>query len=643
MAPPQPMTKPLRKLIFQVSQQGQSVCDRLERGQADTPLSNHFQQIERDIDSAPFSVVLLGLTTEARTAALAWLYGKDFSVLSVNAVQQLGLVEISLRERGYTLEKNSGERLEFDRLDPFMEALQKSDVLSPHDGENWVDPVRLGVNTSRGLQGLTVYMPESPAMILKNTGLLNRIVTRANLLVVAAPLNHNLSDADQQAILEVSQNMDGFWPLLVVDELQDNAEIPQIGWWQKHSSPTVQLKPQLLTTHVTANIPNLLQDIDDQTRQSLFLFLQARRTIHASEAVDERCQQELRQLHSRKNREQRKSATEEQSAASSGTTRSRWDNLRTSLIDNIQQIDKRLQDNSKKALLPNSRTNDQLEQLLSRLQITDLDKEPGHKTIKLSVKDSFLDELKNQLGSTIKQRLKADTTSLQDQLNQQQQTIEQQVSELTNQPHSLPLVAPQWRDIWTDLKQQINVSLNYRGEMPKRGFMARLSDGRRAIMGISIMAMVIGGVFKALWDIDFRALIMLVAPLIFIGSVLYSYIVWPKEDAERLDKELDRVRDGISSELKRLLSELHREKHLKITDHLDTQKKNLQRRLDELMRNTAETQEQTLTLQRTQARARIQQIDTQIRDLQAIERDITSLKRTCSNLEREGKQQLAKL
>ena len=145
------MTKQLRRLISQVSQQGQSVCDQLEKGQADTPLAEHFREIEADIDSAPFSVVLLGLTPEARAASLAWLYGNDFSVLTVNVVKQLGLVEISLRERGYALERANGERVEFDRLDPFMEALQQSDILSPLDGEEWVDPVRLAVNTPKGL------------------------------------------------------------------------------------------------------------------------------------------------------------------------------------------------------------------------------------------------------------------------------------------------------------------------------------------------------------------------------------------------------------------------------------------------------------------------------------------------------------
>ncbi|MGX5174013.1 hypothetical protein ACUR5C_08330 [Aliikangiella sp. IMCC44653] len=637
------MTNQFKQNIFNVSQQGLSVCEQLEKGQAETPLAEHFQQIERDIDSSPFSMVLMGLTTEARTAVLAWLYGKDFSVLSVNVVKQLGLVEISLRERGYTLERANGERQEFDRLDPFMEALQKSDVLSPNDGQDWVDPIRLGVNSAKGLQGLKVYMPESPDMVLKNPGLLNRVITKANLLVVAAPLHYELSDNDQKAILEVSENMDGFWPLLIIDELEEDTGLPEIGWWQKHNAPTVQLKPQLLTTHVDARIPSMLQDIDDKARQALFLHLQARRVIHASEAVAERSQQELRLLQGRQKREQRKSQAAETEIKSGGIERHQWDDVRSNITDKMAKLNKKFQEQGKKSLLPEAELSSQLKQFVDRLSVSDLNQEPGHASIKLSVKDSFLDELKNQLKVLLKRQLKSELSDLNKDLAKQRQLIEKQAKELTAQPQIIEINSPDEHALWSGLKEQLSVSVRYRGEMPKRGFMARLSDGRKAIMGISMMAMVIGGLFKAVWGVDFRSMIMLIAPLIFIGAIVYSYIVWPKEDAERFAKELDRVKEGLTSEIKRLLSELQRDKQAKVSDHLDGEKKAILKKLDELNRNTQASQEQAVSQQKQQAARRLTQIDQQIKELQMIDLEISSLKRQCDNLEREGTQQLKRV
>lgn len=637
------MINKFKQQIFQVSKQGQAVCEQLERGQAETPLAEHFRQIEKEIESSPFSIVLLGLTTSARTAVLAWLYGKDFSVLSVNVVKQLGLIEISLRERGYTIERADGKREEFDRLNPFMEALQQSDLLSPCDAKQWVDPVHLGVNSPKGLQGLKVYIPENPEMVLKNPGLLNRVVTQANLLVVAAPLNHELSEQDQLAILEISQNMDGFWPLLVVDELAEETSIPSIGWWQKHKAPTLQLKPQLLTTHIDANIPNMLQDIDDQARQALFLHQQAQRVIHASEAIAERSQQELRQLQGRKKREQRKAQVNESDIKSGSIERHQWDNIRSDLNDQLSRLNKKIHEQGKKALLSEAELSCQLEQLISRLQVSDLNQETGHKSIKLTVKESFLAELKNQLKAILKKQFKSEMLTLSQALQKQQQHIEEQTKQLTGKPQLFTITPADEQQIWQDLKAQLSVSIRYRGEMPKRGFIARLSDGRKAIMGISMMAMVIGGLFKAVWGVDFRSMIMMVAPLIFIAAVVYSYLVWPKEDAERFAKELDRIHDGLSAEIKRLLNELQREKQTRVSEYLETEKKSLLRKLETVSRQTQQKQTQTEEQQRQQAQKHLMQIEQQIKDLQINEREIGALTRQCDALARNGQQQLQSL
>ncbi len=134
----------------------------------------------------------------------------------------------------------------------------------------------------------------------------------------------------------------------------------------------------------------------------------------------------------------------------------------------------------------------------------------------------------------LKQQLKQDLNSITQDLNKQQQQLESQIKQLTQQPQILTLTAPEESPLWNSLKQQLSVNIRYRGEMPKRGAMARLSDGRKAIMGMSMLSMVIGGTFKALWGIDFRTMIMMIAPVLFICAIAYSYFVWPKEDAERL-------------------------------------------------------------------------------------------------------------
>src|SRR5690348_2155409 len=87
----------------------------IERGQAQMPLRDHFEALAGSLATAPFTLVLLGLDVGSRAAALAWLCGADYHVLTLDVPGTAGLVEVQLAERGYVLVK-AGRRLEFDRL-----------------------------------------------------------------------------------------------------------------------------------------------------------------------------------------------------------------------------------------------------------------------------------------------------------------------------------------------------------------------------------------------------------------------------------------------------------------------------------------------------------------------------------------------
>ena len=103
------MNKPLFSGIETITHQALDVCEVLERGQADRPLAEHFNNILQSKNN-PLSIVVLALNQTARSAVLSWLYGKEFSSLSVKVIEQLGLVELSLSEKGYHLQQSDTYR-----------------------------------------------------------------------------------------------------------------------------------------------------------------------------------------------------------------------------------------------------------------------------------------------------------------------------------------------------------------------------------------------------------------------------------------------------------------------------------------------------------------------------------------------------
>lgn len=162
----------------QAAQQGQEVSMAMERGQAEMPMAGRFEELLAEGRAAPFAFILLGLTIEARGEALGWMCGDDFRVLSVRVPQEVGLVEIHLQERGFTLEKSDGSRLEFAGLDPFLKALSSADLAREGDEKSWVDPLRLHVTSSKGTQCLRVLMPENVKAVLESPALMQRLALR---------------------------------------------------------------------------------------------------------------------------------------------------------------------------------------------------------------------------------------------------------------------------------------------------------------------------------------------------------------------------------------------------------------------------------------------------------------------------------
>ena len=138
------------------------ICQLLERGQANTPLADLFQQLQKNLGNKPLGITLIGLTPETRNAALKWLYGHNFAVFSLEVSQQIGLLEVQLKDQGYSLEKSTGERLEFDHWDDFMGAVHDAKLfaaLPPNNADKGA--LKVGTQSATTARNLQVLIPES--------------------------------------------------------------------------------------------------------------------------------------------------------------------------------------------------------------------------------------------------------------------------------------------------------------------------------------------------------------------------------------------------------------------------------------------------------------------------------------------------
>ena len=125
------------------------------------------------------------------------------------------------------------------------------------------------------------------------------------------------------------------------------------------------------------------------------------------------------------------------------------------------------------------------------------------------------------------------------------------------------------KTIWQDMQELISLELRYQGELPKRGFIDRLSEGRKSVMVVMMSVMLLGYV-----GMDLRSspwLSFIVVPM-FFGAIGYSFYSFRKDEEYRLDKELTRVREELLSAGRRTITDLNRLKQTKLKEFTDQQK-----------------------------------------------------------------------
>jgi hypothetical protein len=588
------------------------LSDFLESGQADTPLGDLLHGMRRELNDHPFAITLLCINDSSRQAALKWLYGHNFAVFSLQISKQVGLLEVQLKDRGYSLAQSTGEQQSFDQWDDLLNALQEKNLLQNAQSQELI----VGTESSTGIKGLNVLMPDSPEFIHQSPALITRLLRQTNVLMVAAPPQYQLNQTEQQVINTLMEDMACFIPLLPVDELSDDINLPEHGWWEQVHTP-MTLPVQLLTTHVTAQLPGFLTDPRDKTRKALQLVQLSHKYQSACEAIEDQFEDASRQLNSRKKREQRK----QQADNIQTIDHQQATTLRNRINDGYTELARAIEDANRKRELIKSDSSEQLKSHVDSLKIDDMQQEAAYKTIKLSLSSNYQNELMGFVRQTAKRALEDDRNFLHDEIKTLQNELGQTLNKQLGYIPTLSLPALDQQAIWHDLEQVVAMEIRYQGEMPKRGFFDRLGAGRQALMAL----MMAGMVLSALFD-NARTILMAFGIPLFIGGVLYSYFTFPKEERERMDRELKRVREEVLTNARRLISDINRQKLSLIRNHLDKAKKEWTEQVDKLVKEAQNQQQAQQTKTAETARKRLQDIDQQLSQLQGQKIQLGQLK-----------------
>jgi hypothetical protein len=585
---------------------------QIERGQAAMPLRDHFEALATSLDAAPFTLTLLGLDAASRAAALGWLCGEDFHVLSIEVPGAVRLVEVQLAERGYVLVK-SGRRQEFDRLEPFLEAVRAADLVRQGDANAWLEPMHLEVAAPRGLQGLKLLMPESPAALAESPALLARLRSESNFLAVAGPVDQELDEAAAGAVRDLAADALASWAITCGSSPPRDSSGG--GWPDRLDGtrlPAVHLGPDADPPPV----PDFLVDGRSGVRQGLFACQQARRFETSLDMLEEAIQQDFRQHEARRKVLMRRAATLND-MSQDRALREASDAIRHAFEERLAGLEVQVAESHRERLLPPSVANNKFHNLLEDLTADDIARDAAGRVIHLGVAPAFRDQVRRLVSDLVRSDLHSDLERLNSGLDAMGRDVASKLAALGVDRPGFAITPPETLDearLWEAICKTIHLDSRYRGELITRGKLETTFElamhARRPLFLIMMTAPIL---FPFLPN-PREQLAPVMLPLL-IGGVLWAVHSFRAEHQEKIEREVVRLRDTLGSEIRGLYEQTLRDWSDRAVHHLREAGKKLGLQVEEHLRASADELTSRSARGRVELQDKLKAVDNRLREL----------------------------
>jgi Skp family chaperone for outer membrane proteins len=617
-----------RQQYTRVVEEACALARTLERGQAEAPMTQLFEQLHAQETRSELVAILLPLTHRALRASLRWLTTSELASPLANIVMARGHVALALGGTSWVIEAGPRQYQALDNEAAFVTALEQvaaAEQTSPGS------TLSIQAPGAGGLQPLRLNLVASPQVLADNPALLARLCTTAHLGILTGDMHYPATEADQKVMNALADNMPALWSVMAVDELEEDPRPPASGWWAQFRTTQHHLvpKPVALTTHIKPALAPLLTDLADDNRSQLQLRVATRALLNAIDLLADQHEQRARQAQTRVEREQRAAKAQEPDAAAAGKLRQALQECRQLIQEHGPMLNKQLTEASRAQRGATGQLNGQLTQYLGNLSAEDLQQEPTHSQIKLTVDSRYLDNLLGMLSQGIQRDCQNLTGVVLDQLEALRAGIIKTclAGNLTRELSPPALLS---KELWGPLAEQIELKINYRGSMPKRGVLDRFKEGRQGAMGFMMMASMAAMVFGG--NLRDTAWFGPSIGVIFLGSMVYSVISWKRDDQERMGQELDRVRDSLQGELQRLLSDIQRELLSRLQEAADGQRKFWLKALEQRLESTQQQNQAVQEAAKREQQDRQRTAEKQRTELDALRQGISRIKREADQL-----------
>ena len=264
---------------------------------------------------------------------------------------------------------------------------------------------------------------------------------------------------------------------------------------------------------------------------------------------------------------------------------------------------------------------------IAKMSEHDLTVTPGGKSAQLALSDEFKQDLESALVTRAKEFLRLQSGVVEKQLGKILQDASRVLAEdLESMRGTQTPFSIDHREVWRQVKRQVEISVRYRGEMPQRGFLQRLGEGRRKVFAILMFSSLFGGAAA----LRSHPLITLFTVVLFLGGFLWTYIHWRKEDDEKMTRELARAREACESEARRLANSIGRELNVKLNAEVNRIVTAWLAQAESGLSRASQQRLEQLKTNRDTFSGRLKQLSGRLRELEPLEAECRAI---CTRIE----------
>jgi hypothetical protein len=590
----------------------------IEAGRATAPFQDSLAQLAGE-PNLPVRATVISDSPEHAQALLSEVMGGDYKVCKVVVPTRLGYSEVLLQERGFLLDTGSGAK-EFDDVALFINAVEQSRTLQT-EGDSGLEPLRLKLKAPAHLSGLCLLVPHSLDALVRRPALLSTLADQTDWVFLAGSAGSRVSPEQRQTIQLVLEHVTGLQHVMVPDHGTPPSTNPD-EWW-KNWKVTLSLGLVRTGTELLKNRLSLLTAPESELRRYLVENRLGRQLEMNLSLMDEEIQQAQRQITTRLNLA--KEGLEP--GAKSGDTRKTTEAVRSRLAEEADSLVRAVDREAKAALAPDGEVCRRLQAGAAAITSDDIDQTTGEVTIKLTLAEAVNHRLTDLLAEVAHQRLAADLQQFREGLECSVRDAEQALESATGMRHKLAFSLPDEAEVRILLGSVARPELKYRGEMPRPTLGSRFNAARQAIMGLMILGTMVGGAAALAGGNSGSArtlLTSLMLPLLVIGF-LWTYVSFRKTERLTLEKEVEKLHEGVYFELRRTAQELIREQQGAISQHVQKSLRAIQQQIEAAFAQVEQQRARDAEQQRKRAADQQRSLEQRVTRLREVGRQLAAL------------------